>query len=539
MVGEQISHYRLESKIGSGTYGVVYRGVHVGDEELRVAIKVIQPSLIDDPRFVESLKTECRRLDKLDHPAIVRFRDLILGDDQVAMVLELLEGKDLHDHIHGGPIPLDEAMTIIEKALSGLAYAHSKDVIHRDIKPSNIFLCDDGRVKILDFGIARAAQSTQATQTGTMKGTLDYMAPERFQATGGGSVSDVYAMGLVAWELVAGKTACPDGGLPEKLGWHLGVGAPGLQTVRTDCPDWLADVVSQMTELDPAARYADGAAAHQAFQAARSGKATAPAPAATKAAPLAPSTVAVPKEEVEAVLAQVRQQSAAAAQPAPPAETPAPAAAAPPAAQPAPPAATPARAPAPVQVPPAVAVSAPPSAAAAPASRSLLPVVLGLVAVAGLVLVVVLVGAVMMLGDDASEGSKAAAQVKTTSITKSKSSPARSATPAPKPSSPWTLTGGRPADPSFKCSKARSWASTHICKDTQLADLDKNMARKFFRVKNRLQGYAKDNWVVEQKAWKNQDRDVCEYGPADKERKACMVRSYQNRISQIERHPSY
>ena len=74
MLGEQISHYRLESKLGSGTYGVVYKGVHVGDEELKVAIKVVQPSLLDDPKFVEALKKECRRLDKLDHAAIVRFQ---------------------------------------------------------------------------------------------------------------------------------------------------------------------------------------------------------------------------------------------------------------------------------------------------------------------------------------------------------------------------------------------------------------------------------------------------------------------------------
>jgi serine/threonine protein kinase len=315
MIGEQISHYRLESKLGSGTYGVVYKGVHVGDEELKVAIKVVQPSLLDDPKFVEALKKECRRLDKLDHPAIVRFRDLILGDDQVAMVLELLEGRDLHEHIDGGPIPLDEAMTIIEKALSGLAYAHSKEVIHRDIKPSNIFLCDDGRVKLLDFGIARAAQATQATQTGTMKGTLDYMAPERFQATGGGSVSDVYAMGLVAWELVAGKTACPDGGLPEKLGWHLGVGAADVRSARPDCPAWLAEAIATLTDKDAAARPASGAAALEMFKKAREERtAESRLGAAEPRAVVAPSTVSLDKDAVAQALSEVREAAGKAAE---------------------------------------------------------------------------------------------------------------------------------------------------------------------------------------------------------------------------------
>ena len=128
------------------------------------------------------------------------------------MVLELLEGQDLHDTVQAGPISIDESIRLIEAILSALSYAHSKDVIHRDIKPSNIFLCNDGRVKVLDFGIARAAQNTQATQTGTMKGTLDYMAPERFNAEGGGAHSDIYAVGLVAWELVAGRAACQPGG---------------------------------------------------------------------------------------------------------------------------------------------------------------------------------------------------------------------------------------------------------------------------------------------------------------------------------------
>ena len=173
MIGEQISHYRLESKLGAGTFGVVYKGAHVDDPGLQVAVKVVQPALLDDPKFVESLKAECRRLDKLDHSGIVRFRELVVRDGCVAMVLELLEGKDLHDTVQAGPIPLDESIRVLQDILSALSYAHSKGVIHRDIKPSNIFLCNDGRVKILDFGIARAAQNTQATQTGTMKGTLD------------------------------------------------------------------------------------------------------------------------------------------------------------------------------------------------------------------------------------------------------------------------------------------------------------------------------------------------------------------------------
>jgi serine/threonine protein kinase len=310
MIGQQISHYRIESQLGSGTYGVVYKGVHVGDEEFKVAIKVAQPSLIDDPKFVESLKRECRRLDRLEHPGIVRFRELVLGDDMVAMVLELLEGKDLYDTVQEGPPALDQTLRIIELCLSGLAYAHSKEVIHRDIKPSNIFLCDDGRVKILDFGIARAAHSTQATQTGTLKGTLDYMAPERFSTSGGGAHSDVYAMGLVAWEMVTGQAACPDGDIPAKLGWHIGVGAPDVRTACPACPDWLADVIAKLADKNADTRPQDGAAALKLFQEAKATGGTAQAPAAAQTErPAAPGTVALDKETVAEALRQVAKET--------------------------------------------------------------------------------------------------------------------------------------------------------------------------------------------------------------------------------------
>jgi serine/threonine protein kinase len=319
MIGEQISHYRLEEKLGAGTYGVVYKGVHVGDEEFKVAIKVVQPSLIEDPKFVDSLKKECRRLDRLDHSAIVRFRDLVLGDDMVAMVLELLEGKDLHDRIVEGPMPFEEVVRVIERGLEGLAYAHGEDVIHRDIKPSNMFICNDGRVKILDFGIARAAQSSQATQTGTMKGTLDYMAPERFTASGGGATSDVYAMGLVAWGLVAGKPACPDGDLAAKLGWHLGVGVSDIRGVRSDCPAWLADVINILAAKQMADRPADGAAALKVFQERRAQGTQAQAQSpATTARPAAPSTVALDQNAVAEAIRQVKEEQQVAAAPAAP-----------------------------------------------------------------------------------------------------------------------------------------------------------------------------------------------------------------------------
>jgi serine/threonine-protein kinase len=294
MLGEQVSHYRLDEKLGEGTYGAVYRGVHVHSEQLQVAVKVVHPALLSEQSFVEALQSECLSLDQMDHRHIVRFRELVISEGLVAMVLELLKGCDLHEKCQRGKLSIQDAIDLIEPALDGLAYAHDKGIIHRDIKPSNIYLCNDGRVKLLDFGIARAAQNTQATRTGTLKGTLDYMAPERFGAEGGGTYSDIYAMGLVAWELIAGRPACPDGDLPSKMGWHFGVQAPDLRNLRTDCPAWLAEWVVSLIDKDKTSRPQNGAAALASLRQMReAGEPVRTAPQQVRAA--APRTVNIQK----------------------------------------------------------------------------------------------------------------------------------------------------------------------------------------------------------------------------------------------------
>jgi serine/threonine-protein kinase len=264
MMGSQISHYRLERKLGAGTFGEVYEGVHVHDGELRVAVKVVSPSLVQDARFVDALKQECRQLDKLDHANIVRFRDLVVGEGRVAMVLELLSGQDLHARLAGGALPVETTVSLLESMLEGLGYAHARGVLHRDIKPGNVFWCDDGRVKLLDFGIARAADGAQATKTGHMVGTFDYMAPERFEGQHGSASSDVYAMGLIAWEMLTGRVACPEGEPGRKMKWHLmtGVGTGGtVASTIPGCPAWLAEVVATLASTEVSARPVDGNAA--------------------------------------------------------------------------------------------------------------------------------------------------------------------------------------------------------------------------------------------------------------------------------------
>jgi len=350
---DQISHYRLAEKVGEGTYGVVWRGVHHRDPELQVAVKVLRPELTGDAAFIESLKGECRRLDRLDHPSIVRFRELAFEGELVALVLELLRGDDLWATLGKGALRASEALRVLEPVLEGLAHAHEHGVVHRDIKPSNVFVCEDGRIKLLDFGIARAADDTHATRTGQLIGTLDYMAPERFTNQGGGKISDVYGVGLLAWEMLAGRQACMGKDLAGKMGWHLGVGPADLRTVRPECPAWLAEVVAAYCDMDLAKRPADAGAA-LALLRARSEPVTEDLGQRVRRAP---RTVSVDRASLPPPISSSAASRPAASEPPPPA-----------ASEPPPPAASEPPPPAASEPPPPAASEPPPPAASEPPS---------------------------------------------------------------------------------------------------------------------------------------------------------------------------
>jgi formylglycine-generating enzyme required for sulfatase activity len=281
MIGQTVGHYRLVALLGEGSYGAVYRAAHLHDAELTAAVKVVHAALVREAGFLEALRRECRSLDRLEHPGVVRFRDLVIEGERVALVLELLEGEDLEAVLARGPASVGLAIVALERGLEALAYAHSRGVVHRDIKPANLFACRDGRIKLMDFGLAYAAADGAATRSGPLKGTVDYMAPERF---GGdrGPAGDVYALGLVIWELLAGRRACAPGDLVAKVGWHLSVGPADLRGVRPDCPAWLAALIGALTAREPSVRPADGAAALALLASLRAGAAPPVAgPAAT------------------------------------------------------------------------------------------------------------------------------------------------------------------------------------------------------------------------------------------------------------------
>jgi serine/threonine protein kinase len=212
-VPDSIAHYRITSKLGQGGMGEVYRAT---DTKLGrdVAVKLIAPSLAHDEARMASFAREARTLAALNHPNIAA----IYGVEDQALVMELVEGPTLAERIKRGPIPIDEALAIARQIAEGLSAAHEKGIIHRDLKPANIKITPDGTVKLLDFGLAKAAAVAAAlpeeaatvalglSSAGMIVGTPGYMAPEQARGQQVDKRVDVWAFGVVLYEMLTGAT---------------------------------------------------------------------------------------------------------------------------------------------------------------------------------------------------------------------------------------------------------------------------------------------------------------------------------------------
>lgn len=192
-----MSTYRIDTEIGRGGMAVVYAGWH---EQLErpVALKVLAEHLAGDPEFRARFLREARIASKLHHPNLVQTYDVTEVDGLPSIVMELLTGGTLA----GGSLTRDEASEIA----AGLAHAHRRAVVHRDLKPANLLRSATGQVKVADFGIARALEETMVTQIGTVLGTMRYLSPEQAEGRVVGTEADVYSLGVVFDELLAGAT---------------------------------------------------------------------------------------------------------------------------------------------------------------------------------------------------------------------------------------------------------------------------------------------------------------------------------------------
>src|SRR5690606_31592171 len=170
-----------------------------------VAIKVLHQHLANDETFVTRFRHEAIAVARLSHPSIVNVYDTCSDDGVEAIVMELVRGQTLRERLDLGPIDPWEAANVASQVAGALAVAHAAGLVHRDIKPANILLSDDGRVKVSDFGIAKAAESTDLTQEGAFIGTAKYLAPEQVEGKHVDGRTDLYSLGIVLYEMLCGR----------------------------------------------------------------------------------------------------------------------------------------------------------------------------------------------------------------------------------------------------------------------------------------------------------------------------------------------
>lgn len=276
--GLVLAGYRLVTPIGEGGMGVIWRGQHVHVARMERALKIVRAELAERAEFRERFLREAEYLELLRHENILRVENLGLEHGVLFMVMELLTGSTLEAHASGGSRQLDVAAAVgcMVQALAGLAHAHDHGIIHRDLKPANLFLTTEGKVKLLDFGIARHGDaSAKLTQTGAgTPGSPAYYAPEFGEGAPASAQSDIYALGITLYELLTGRLPFEGGGGTESqrlmslLLQHATKPLPDPRTIRPELPGALVDVVIRATAKDPAQRYISARAFAEALCAA-------------------------------------------------------------------------------------------------------------------------------------------------------------------------------------------------------------------------------------------------------------------------------
>jgi serine/threonine protein kinase len=258
---EHVGRYRLLKEIGRGAMGIVFLGE---DEGLgrRVAIKTILASMDSEEQkgYLARFKQEAKALGGLNHPSIITVFEFGDSNGIAYLAMEYLEGKDLRDLIASRKLDLSSAVDVVAQVCDGLAFAHSRGVVHRDIKPGNVMVIEGNRAKIMDFGIARVRSSDLKTQTGLMLGSPRYMSPEQVLGRAVDHRSDLFSVGLVLYELLAG--APPFGGNDvHQIMYQICNARPAPPSATNPAVTRALDIiVAKALEKDLDARYQDAAA---------------------------------------------------------------------------------------------------------------------------------------------------------------------------------------------------------------------------------------------------------------------------------------
>jgi serine/threonine protein kinase/tetratricopeptide (TPR) repeat protein len=265
-IGRTISHYRILEKIGAGGMGEVFRA-HDEHLDRDIAVKVLPAEVLADEAVRKQFRKEALLLAKLNHPFIETVHEFGQQDDLDFLVMELIPGMSLKAKLDAGSLQEKEILRLGGQLMAGLAAAHQQGVIHRDLKPANIFITPDGRVKILDFGLAKLVHAETAvdvtrsitTDTGAISGTVPYMAPEQLRGGPADARSDIYAAGAVLYEMATGRRPFPQTQGPQLIGaiLHETPASPNSSTLQVSSGFEIA--IMKALEKTPSQRYQSAA----------------------------------------------------------------------------------------------------------------------------------------------------------------------------------------------------------------------------------------------------------------------------------------
>ncbi|HEY0515852.1 MAG TPA: protein kinase [Solirubrobacteraceae bacterium] len=268
MASDEIAgRYRLEGRLGFGGMSTVHLALDLRLER-QVAVKLLAEHLADDPAFVSRFQREAQAAARLIHPNIVQVFDS--GQDQRTgqyfIVMEYIEGQSCAEILRDdGWVEVADALPIIEQACEGLHYAHRHGVVHRDVKPGNLLRSTEREVKLADFGIAKATEQSSITQVGSVLGTAAYLAPEQARGEEAGPSADLYALGVVTYQMIAGRLPYEASSLTELALKQQQEEPPTLDTLVAAVSPELADAVAVSLALDPRDRYRTAAEMRRAL----------------------------------------------------------------------------------------------------------------------------------------------------------------------------------------------------------------------------------------------------------------------------------